>query len=156
MEKKIATVLVIIREGKVLLGLKKRGFGEGRRNGFGGKPNKGESIEDAAIRETQEECGIIPKNISKYGTLDFEFAFNSDWNQQVHFFAATDFEGQPMETEEMKPGWFSFVEIPYNLMWPDDRFWLPLMLAGKKFSGKFVFGENNEILSYVIKEVGRV
>jgi len=63
--KKIATVLVVVKDGKVLLGMKKRGFGEGRWNGFGGKPNAGESVEEAAIRETQEECGIKPKGILK-------------------------------------------------------------------------------------------
>lgn len=46
--------LVIPREGgqgRLLLGLKRRGFGEGYVNGFGGKVEPGEGIEEAAIRE---------------------------------------------------------------------------------------------------------
>jgi hypothetical protein len=35
--KKILTLCVPINDGKVLLGMKKRGFGAGRWNGFGGK-----------------------------------------------------------------------------------------------------------------------
>ena len=35
-----------------MLGLKKRGFGVGKYNGFGGKVGLNESIIDAAIRET--------------------------------------------------------------------------------------------------------
>jgi hypothetical protein len=42
----------------VLLGLKKRGFGAGKWNGFGGKVEQGESIRTAAIREMKEEAGI--------------------------------------------------------------------------------------------------
>lgn len=42
-------------DGKLLLGKKLRGFGEGFWNGFGGKVSKGESIVDAAIREVSIE-----------------------------------------------------------------------------------------------------
>ena len=57
--KKLLT-LVFLREGeKVLLGMKKRGFGEGKWNGFGGKVEAGETIIEAAAREVKEECGYI-------------------------------------------------------------------------------------------------
>ena len=35
-EPKILTLLMVVQDGKVLLGYKKRGFGEGMWNGFGG------------------------------------------------------------------------------------------------------------------------
>ena len=35
---------------QVLLGMKKRGFGAGRYNGFGGKVEPGETVKEAAIR----------------------------------------------------------------------------------------------------------
>ena len=47
---KLLTLLFVLRPGQVLLGMKKRGFGKGRWNGFGGKVHQGESIEKAAIR----------------------------------------------------------------------------------------------------------
>ena len=51
--------LVIINDGeRVLLGMKKRGFGQGRWNGFGGKVAPGETIDAAASRELREEAGI--------------------------------------------------------------------------------------------------
>lgn len=43
--------LVFVREStKILLGYKKRGFGQGRWNGFGGKVEQGETVEEGAIR----------------------------------------------------------------------------------------------------------
>eukprot|EP00056_Hartaetosiga_gracilis_P017259 m.6783 g.6783 ORF g.6783 m.6783 type:complete len:151 (-) comp5533_c0_seq1:454-906(-) len=39
---------------RILLGMKKRGFGKGKFNGFGGKLEKGETVEEAAVRELQE------------------------------------------------------------------------------------------------------
>ena len=51
--------LVLLREGtKVLLGMKKRGFGVGKWNGFGGKVEAGETVVEAAAREVNEECGL--------------------------------------------------------------------------------------------------
>jgi 8-oxo-dGTP pyrophosphatase MutT (NUDIX family) len=42
--------------------MKKRGFGHGKYNGFGGKVEKSETISQAAIREMYEESGIKPIN----------------------------------------------------------------------------------------------
>ena len=49
------TLCIIHQHPRVLLGMKKRGFGMGRWNGFGGKVEAGETIEDATRREVGEE-----------------------------------------------------------------------------------------------------
>ncbi len=49
-DRKIYTLVSVIKDDKILLGLKKRGFGVGWWNGFGGKINNGETIEEAAKR----------------------------------------------------------------------------------------------------------
>ena len=33
-------------------------------------------------------------------------------------------------------------------MWPDDKYWLPLVLAGKFVTAKFVFGEGETITEH--------
>ena len=48
--KKLLTLVLVTRPNQVLLGMKKRGFGMGRWNGFGGKVEKGETILEAAKR----------------------------------------------------------------------------------------------------------
>ena len=47
---KVLTLAFVRESTRVLLGLKKRGFGEGRWNGFGGKVQLGETIEAGAVR----------------------------------------------------------------------------------------------------------
>ncbi len=150
--KKLLTLCIINQGQKVLLGMKKRGFGAGRWNGFGGKINQGETIEEAAKREVKEEAGVSVNGLTEVGLLEFEFKTN-DEAFEVHVFRSESFSGEPVEGEEMKPEWFEIDKIPFENMWPDDKYWLPLLLAGKKFKGKFVFGQSDVILSQELTEV---
>lgn len=149
---KLLTLCIIQQDTKILLGMKKRGFGAGRWNGFGGKVHEGESIKDAARRETQEEAGITLGEIDEVGTLDFEFQGDPQV-LEVHVFQVIEFSGTPVETEEMKPQWFEMSEIPYQSMWPDDIYWLPLFLEGKKFKGRFLFGKWDTIIEQELTEL---
>ena len=47
---KVLTLAFVRRPSEILLGFKKRGFGVGLWNGFGGKVEPGETIEAAAKR----------------------------------------------------------------------------------------------------------
>ncbi|MDP2677006.1 MAG: 8-oxo-dGTP diphosphatase [bacterium] len=170
--KKILTLCIIHQHPKVLLGMKKRGFGEGRWNGFGGKVQDGETIEEATKREMKEEAGVEVSTLTKMGVLDFSAqgplrrsedeasgsAFGGEFYGnpevlEVHIFKAEDFSGALTESEEMKPQWFHVDEIPFASMWPDDKHWFPLFLKNKRFRGKFLFGESDAILGYELKEI---
>ena len=150
------TLTIIDNDGKILLGMKKRGFGNGHWNGFGGKPNDGESLIDCVCRETEEEAGIVlPKNeLQLVGILDFYFTNKpKNWDQQVHVYRVSSYEGSPKETEEMKPQEFGLDEIPYHSMWPADIHWLPMVLDGKMVRGSFTFGEDGNVADYAVSEV---
>ncbi|MGV8142497.1 MAG: 8-oxo-dGTP diphosphatase [Candidatus Pacearchaeota archaeon] len=143
---KQSTLCVVTSSDKILLGMKKRGFGIGKYNGYGGKPNIGESIDDAALREfTEESClKSEKKDLSKVGEIDFYFPHQPNFDQTVHIYKINKFIGNPEETEEMSHHWFSLNDIPYSSMWDDDKHWLPLVLEGKKVKGHFVFKEVNK------------
>jgi len=155
--KKILTLCVIHKENKILLGMKKRGFGAGRWNGFGGKLKDGELIEQGLKREIKEEAEIEVDDLNKVGIIDFEFIDNPEI-LEVHIFKSNNFNGVPTESEEMKPQWFDVDKIPFSEMWPDDIYWMPLFLEGKKFKGKFLFGKekNNNILEKELTEVEEI
>lgn len=160
-ESKQLTLCMIFRDDKILLGMKKRGFGEGRWNGFGGKVEAGETIETAAIRELREEVNLKPLEMDKVGIIQFSFRGDPQI-LEVHIFKITDFEGKPVETEEMKPQWFELNQIPFQQMWSDDKYWFPYLLSGKLFRGKFNFEANTdnttspEIISQDLVEVGEL
>lgn len=150
---KVITNLCIVHQGpKVLLGMKKRGFGEGKWNGYGGKVAPGESIEEALYREVKEEANIEIKNPQKIGILDFFFP-DTGLEIENHVYKVTEFEGAPIETEEMRPEWFDVTKLPFDKMWRDDPYWFGMLLADKKFKGKFTFGKDEEILEKELEEV---
>lgn len=153
--KKLLTLCLVHQNDRILLGMKKRGFGVGRWNGFGGKLNPGENIEDAAKREFKEEAGIEVKDLEKAGIVEFEFKGNPEI-LEVHIFRAVNFSGEAAESEEMKPQWFRVNEIPFDKMWPDDKYWLPLFLKEKKFRGKFLFGEDDVVLEWNLTELKNI
>lgn len=132
-----ATLMFVVRDGMVLLILKKRGLGAGKTNGPGGKIDPGETPRQCVIRECQEELHITPLDARKIGELRFVMSDCPDI--LCHVFRASDFNGEPTETDEAEPRWTPVDAVPYDLMWEDDRHWLPLLLADRPFLGRFIF-----------------
>lgn len=153
MKKMETTLLLLIKDNNILLGKKKRGFGEGKYNGIGGKVEPGETIEEAMIRETQEEICVTPTKYYNAGKVSFlEYYKGKKENVIFHLYIANEWEGTPKETEEMEPCWFKIKNIPYDKMFPDDKYWLPKVLNGNKIEAFFEFDEEWNILRYDIKE----
>ena len=147
-----ATLLFLIEDDQLLLALKKRGFGMGKWNGVGGKPNNGETIEQTAIRECQEEIAVKPIELSKTAVLNFYFPKSRQgWDQQVSVYLCRKWQGEPAESEEMAPKWFKFNEIPYEQMWADDKIWLPKVLEGHFVEADFYFDDNNAVIKQNLK-----
>lgn len=155
----IRRTLLFLRSGdQILLALKKRGFGEGKWNGAGGKLEVNETIEQALIRETVEEIGVTPIRWQAVGELDFvQDAETADpWHMYVYAYLCDAWEGEPTESEEMMPKWFHIEDIPYGDMWGDDPFWLPNVLEGNKVVGEFTFDAHDELLTHQIQIVEKL
>jgi 8-oxo-dGTP diphosphatase len=132
-----ATLVFVVKDSSVLLIRKKRGLGAGKINAPGGRLEPGETPLEAAIRETREEVCITPLDLSYAGVNLFQFV--DGYSIHVHVFKGLHFEGDPAETDEAAPLWTPVDRIPYEEMWEDDRLWIPLVLKGIPFSGRYVF-----------------
>ncbi len=144
------TLVFLLKDNseEILLAMKKRGFGVGKLNGVGGKVGKEETIEAAAVREANEEIGVViqEKDLIKTGELTFHFTNKPDWDIHCHVFFVREWTGEPAESEEMVPEWFDQSEIPFEKMWIDDKYWLPIALGGDYVVAEFFFNEDGSAL----------
>ncbi len=147
------TLCFIQEPERILLAMKKRGFGAGRYNGYGGKIKNSESIEESAKREILEESGIKAEVLKKQAILIFTSTERPDEILETHVYRIVQYTGEPVETEEMKPDWFTTTDIPYSSMWPDDEYWLPLFLDEKHFIGHFHFGKDDQVIEKNVEEM---
>lgn len=154
MKKIYTTLLFIIKDNKILLAQKKRGFGCGKYNGVGGKVQTNETIKQALIRETKEEINVMPLNYKKMATINFdEFMNNENVLVKMSVFVSNDFNGVICESEEMCPQWFNLENVPYDLMFPDEKIWLPYVLNNKRIKAYFKLDKNFSIENYKIKNI---
>ena len=148
------TLLFLKRDNEILLAMKKRGFGEGRWNGVGGKLEPGESVEAALLREAEEEIGVTPTLYTQVADISFDQYFKGEHTlMHVNVFIATEWSGEPTESEEMKPQWYPVNALPFEAMWQDDPYWLPLVLEGKKIQASFVMDKSDVIIEHKVQEV---
>jgi 8-oxo-dGTP diphosphatase len=145
-----ANLCFIMKEGRILLIRKKRGLGAGKINGPGGRLEAGETAFEAAIRETREEIGVTPMGVEEIGELFFQFL--DGYKLHVAVFAANGCQGDLIETDEATPIWTDIDCIPYNEMWQDDPYWLPLIIERQRFRGFFVF-DGDRLLSHRVDRV---
>jgi len=133
----VAVLLFVIRGGEVLLIRKKRGLGAGKISAPGGRIEPGETPEEAAIRETLEEVCVMPAAPRRRGHLRFQFT--DGYGLECYVLSADGCTGEVHETDEAVPLWTRLDALPFEEMWADDRLWIPLMLAGRPFRGRFIF-----------------
>ncbi len=145
-----ATLLFVVRDDRVLLIHKKRGIGAGKINGPGGRVDRGESPEEAAVREVEEELRVTPIGVWKVGEVLFQVL--DGVSIRIHVFRADDCRGEPTETQEAIPLWTPLGAIPFDRMWEDDRLWFPRMLSGPPFEMRTLF-DGDKLLSHDLRDL---
>lgn len=143
----VATLCFVVRDGHILLIHKKRGIGAGKINGPGGRLEPGETPEQCAVREVEEELFVTPTGLSAVGEQRFHFI--DGYSIHVHVFLASGCRGEARESAEAIPLWTPLAEIPYERMWEDDILWLPRVLGGTPCSGRYVF-DGDRLLDSVL------
>ena len=129
---------------EVLLGLKKSGFGAGKWVGLGGHIEPGEKPTAAAVREVEEESGLLvpADSLQHMASIEFRFPYRPSWDQDTEVFVTSVYQGDPEESDEVAPRWFAESALPLGLMWHDAQYWLPLVLAGEHVDLRATFAAN--------------
>ncbi len=146
----VGTLLFVQQGSDVLLIRKKRGHGAGKIIGPGGKVEPGETPTQSAIRELHEEVGLVAQQITERARIKFIELDGPQWFG--HIFTSPTIEGNPIETDEAIPLWFPQQNLPLDQMWPDDKYWLPRILAGEYLYAEFLF-RAGDLLAHNIRSM---
>lgn len=143
----VNTVVFLIKGKQILLAMKKVRFGAGKWNGYGGKPEPDEAIEDTTIRELREESTIRANkhDLDKRAVVLFHSPVFGD--VETHIYILKKWDGEAAETEEMRPEWFSLDAIPYDAMWSADKLWIPKVLEGEHFYAEIWFDKDDHYVA---------
>ncbi len=131
-ERPIGVAIILLKNSKLLMGRRKNGYKPGTMGVPGGRIEKGETVENAVVRELMEETGIVPKKFKFIGVV------RNDQRESVfvHFvFVCTDYEGEPNNIEpEMCEGWdwYDFDELPDNIL-PGHKAAIEMYLSGELY-----------------------
>ena len=109
--------------------------------GVGGHLEKGETKEQALIREIKEETGLDIISFTYRGELLF---INDDFEEIMYLYTSSDFKGELKECNEGELHWVDKDKIMDLNLWEGDRAFLPLLINSDKFiKMKLIYKQSN-------------
>ena len=104
---------------------KKNDYNKGKWIGVGGRLEKDETPNQAAIREIKEETGLDVHSLSCAGEVLF---INNDYEETMYVYEITDFSGDLIECDEGELKWIPIKDMYDYPMWEGDKAFLPLLI----------------------------
>lgn len=128
------TVLCYLNKGDSYLMLyrnkKENDINKDKYIGIGGHIEKGETKEQALIREVKEETGLLINQYEYRGELIF---INDDYEEIMYLYTSSDFFGQLIDCDEGELIWIDKKNLPSLNIWEGDRYFLEPLFNSDEF-----------------------
>ena len=116
--------------------------------GIGGKFEKGETPEEACLRESFEETGLTLKNLSYRGLVTF---VSNEWGTEyMHLFHSNYFEGDLKECDEGNLEWVEKSMVYELPLWAGDKIFLKLLEKDIPFFSLKLVYEGEKLINAVL------
>ena len=112
----------------------------------GGGVEKGESIIEAAIRETKEETGLNIHSLKCSGEVLF---VNDDYQEMMYVYEIEDFDGDEITCDEGDLKWIPIKEIYNYPMWEGDKEFLPLLINHAPYFKMSLIYKNKDLVQVI-------
>ena len=123
---------------------KKNDINAGKWIGVGGRQEKGETIDECAIRETKEETGYDIHSLKCAGEALF---IDENLKMMMYIYEVTDFSGELIECNEGELKWIPIKDIYNYPMWEGDRAFLPKVINHEPYFKMVLTYQSNELMS---------
>ena len=142
-----AVTCFLIQDGRVLLQERPREkLWGGMLNGPEGKIEAGETSHQAVVREVVEETALQLDEFEARGYIELLLPAPKPMVLKVDIFTAHSFSGVP-DAREGPLSWHDRQNLPFDRMWPDQRYWLPAVLDGYSVAAKIQFATDSLVIS---------
>ena len=98
--------------------------------GIGGHLEKGETKEQALVREVKEETGLILNSFNYRGDIIFK---NDDYEEIMYLYTSSDFSGELIPCDEGELHWIDKDKVLELNLWEGDRYFLPKLIHFNEF-----------------------
>ena len=116
--------------------------------GIGGKFEKGETPEEACLRESFEETGLTLKNLNYRGLVTF---VSNQWGTEyMHLFHSNSFEGDLKECDEGNLEWVEKSMVYELPLWAGDKIFLKLLERDIPFFSLKLVYEGEKLINAVL------
>jgi len=151
--KKQTTGVYLIKDNKILFLVRKKENDKIHQQGMylpiGGHVELGEGIEEATIREVQEESGITVHSLELKGLLYIRSQNTGDYDIMMTVFTSSDFTGEPVAGNEGYFEWIELENIQEVNLYEGDKIYLQLLLNRNFFVIEFLY-KNFDLISHKI------
>lgn len=141
------TMIYLKRDNSYLLlfrNKKKNDINEGKWIGVGGHVEKGETIDECAIREVKEETGYDVHSLKCAGEVLF---VDENLKMMMYIYEITDFSGTMIECNEGDLKWIPIKDIYDYPMWEGDKAFLPKLINHEPYFKMVLTYSQNKLVS---------
>lgn len=144
------TVMIYLEKDNQYLMLyrnkKKKDINKNKYIGVGGHVEKGETSDEAVVREVKEETGLDLLSFNKRGLVYFVL---NGYEEEMYIYTSLDFKGELIECNEGELSWIDKDNVISLPIWEGDKYFLKHLLEDEKYFEMRLVYENDKLIEVI-------
>ncbi len=144
------TVMIYLEKDNQYLMLyrnkKKKDINKNKYIGVGGHVEKGETPDEAVVREVKEETGLDLLSFVRRGLVYFVL---NGYEEEMYIYTSLDFKGELIECNEGELSWIDKDKVMSLPIWEGDKYFLKHLLEDEKYFEMRLIYENDKLIDVI-------
>ena len=144
------TVMIYLKKNNQYLMLyrnkKKKDINKNKYIGVGGHVEKGETPDEAIVREVKEETGLDLLSFRKRGLVYFVL---NGYEEEMYIYTSLDFKGELIECNEGELSWVDKEKVLSLPIWEGDKYFLKHLLKDDEYFEMRLIYEDDKLIQVI-------